>query len=646
MKQLSRCFLFLIFILASTPASPIPAKEKSWIEISSPQFTVFSDAGEKKARRIIHEFEKFHAVIRQFIPSIQASPSIPTIILAAENERSLRSLLPQFWEKRGLAHPSGIFVGGPERNYVALRLDLDDDFRYHIVYHEYVHLLMRLNFPPLATWLSEGLAECFGYAVISDKSALVGRPSPEQLQILRNEQPIPITDLFAVDHESPYYQEESKASIFYAQSWALTHLLLLGDKGTNAPKLWKYLELIQNNVSNDEATAQAFGDLKALERRLNEYILQLSFYSFKVKTPSVKDPKEYPVRTVSSLEINAVQGDFFVSTQRWTEAKEMLDRVLQEDPQNAAAHSSLGFFYQQRNQRDAAQKHFMIAAKSGSQSCLVHYYLGVEESSLGEYEQAESSYRKAIELNPKFAPAYSRLAWTLAMNESKKEEALQFAIKAINLEPGVLHHKITLATVLMRMQRVDEAIQLGEKIESAADSAADRASIKQFLSSARTYQRRLKEQERLREQSGIRESGRNGYRQNEDSNIAYQNIYGENQGILNKREEEYDRRVKAEQEYLKTVEAAKTKGIVAMQGMVTDLQCPDAAIMELHISSNGNQYKFHVANYFEIDYMFIGDAYQEELNPCTDLPKKRVAIKYIATPGAAYAGEIMAMDIY
>ena len=88
MKQLSRCFLFLIFILASTPASPIPAKEKSWIEISSPQFTVFSDAGEKKARRIIHEFEKFHAVIRQFIPSIQASPSIPTIILAAENERS------------------------------------------------------------------------------------------------------------------------------------------------------------------------------------------------------------------------------------------------------------------------------------------------------------------------------------------------------------------------------------------------------------------------------------------------------------------------------------------------------------------------------------------------------------------------------
>jgi hypothetical protein len=34
--------------------------------------------------------------------------------------------------------------------------------------------------------------------------------------------------LFAVDRESPYYNELDKMSIFYAQSWALTHMLMLG----------------------------------------------------------------------------------------------------------------------------------------------------------------------------------------------------------------------------------------------------------------------------------------------------------------------------------------------------------------------------------------------------------------------------------
>ena len=158
------CLKIVIVVLILRPLPLKAAEGGSWIEIRSPHFTVFSDAGEKKARSVTHEFEKFHALIRQFLPSIQSGPSLSPVVIAAKNERTFRSLLPEFWEQKGSMRPSGIFVGGPEKNYIALRIDMDDDYRYHVVYHEYVHLLMRLNYPPLPVWLNEGLAECFGYA--------------------------------------------------------------------------------------------------------------------------------------------------------------------------------------------------------------------------------------------------------------------------------------------------------------------------------------------------------------------------------------------------------------------------------------------------------------------------------------------------
>ena len=39
--------------------------------------------------------------------------------------------------------------------------------------------------------------------------------------------------LFAVDAQSPYYHEENKGSIFYAESWALTHYLFTKDPAEN-----------------------------------------------------------------------------------------------------------------------------------------------------------------------------------------------------------------------------------------------------------------------------------------------------------------------------------------------------------------------------------------------------------------------------
>jgi tetratricopeptide (TPR) repeat protein len=655
------CGCLLISFLLATPLFLEAAKENTWIEIRSPHFTVFSDAGEEKARSVAHEFEKFHAVIGQFMPSIQSGPSIPPIILAAENEKTLRSLLPEFWEEKGLVQPSGIFVGGPEKNYVALRLDMDDDYRYHVIYHEYVHLLIRLNYPPLPTWLEEGLAECFGYTAISDDSSNVGRASPVLLNILQNRQPLSISELFAVDSDSPYYREESKSSIFYAQSWALTHLLLLGDKAAHAPKLWKFLELIQNNVPKDKAAAQAFGDLKELERRLNEYILQLGFYSYKVKTPSIQEPEEYVARVVPSIEIRTLKGDFFVSTKRWTEAKEMLDSVLAEDPQNPEALTSMGVYYVRQNQPEEARKYFLEAAHAGSKSCITHYYVGITALQMKEYQKAETFFREAIRLNSRFAPAYAALAEALAMREETTGTALKLAMQAVKLEPGVLSHQLNLANVLMNLGQVDRAIEYGEEIEAAAESLRDHQDAKHFLLLARRYRDDLRGMELITEEAdspprervkqgmeykslpGFYQTGIDGQ---EATEKALEKAENERQRLLKERETAFNRRAKAEREYSEKVDAARSKSSGTLEGTVFMVNCVDPAVMEIMVETGGTRSKFHVSNYFDTQFRAVDYEPDGGLNPCTDLIGRRVTIKFIATPDAAYAGEIQDLGIY
>jgi hypothetical protein len=48
---------------------------------------------------------------------------------------------------------------------------------------------------------------------------------------LRLKQMLEFKLLFAVDHNSPDYHEKDKMGIFYAESWALAHMLKLGAAG-------------------------------------------------------------------------------------------------------------------------------------------------------------------------------------------------------------------------------------------------------------------------------------------------------------------------------------------------------------------------------------------------------------------------------
>ena len=133
----------------------------------------------------------------------------------------------------------------PDKNYILLRLDAQGAHPFATVYHEYTHFMMRNASDWIPLWLNEGLAEFYQNTDIQDKEVLLGEPNSDDILYLRQNRLLPVITLLKVDQTSPYYHEEQKGSVFYAESWALTHYIEISDaqKDTNrAAKLCRTVD--------------------------------------------------------------------------------------------------------------------------------------------------------------------------------------------------------------------------------------------------------------------------------------------------------------------------------------------------------------------------------------------------------------------
>jgi hypothetical protein len=113
----------------------------------------------------------------------------------------------------------------PEKNYVLILLNAPGEHPYAPIYHEYAHFVQSRTGEWMPLWLTEGWAEFYQTAEILDTEVLIGKLDAPTWQFLERNALLPLSTLFTVDMHSPYYHEEDKGSMFYAESWALTHYL-------------------------------------------------------------------------------------------------------------------------------------------------------------------------------------------------------------------------------------------------------------------------------------------------------------------------------------------------------------------------------------------------------------------------------------
>jgi hypothetical protein len=339
-------------------------------------------------------------------------------------------------------------------------------------------------FPELPIWLSEGLADFFGQSQVNGNTATMGMADPALIEELRQNKLIPLDVLFHVDASSPYYNEENKTSVFYAESWALTHYLMIGDRQAHRQMLVDYASALSSGLSPDQAAAKAFGDLKKLQDELSRYISKFSFSYFQMKAPAELAPTEFQARALTDAEEEAYRGGFFAIRRR-PEAKQILQNAVNLDPKLALAHQNLGIEEYLEGNRDSSLSSISEAVqfdpKNGFARYLRAYLTYSGAGGFPQDSQIEEDLRQAIASKPDFAPANALLGLYLSTRRQSGEEALTYAKKAVSLEPGNTEFIYDLAQVLAQMQRFDEAQYVALRGRSSTRSAGDRARFDQFI---------------------------------------------------------------------------------------------------------------------------------------------------------------------
>jgi tetratricopeptide (TPR) repeat protein len=476
--------LVCLFALAS-PHTSRAAKHDKWFEARSQNFVIVCNAGDKQARKTAVQFEQIRALFRKYLEIASEHPTPVITIMAAKDENSLKELLPEYWATKGHTHPAGIYFTALEQHEIALMLDAPGQNPYETVYHEYYHSLTIPYMPNLPVWIAEGLADFFGNSQVVGDKAYMGEPDDGLIYELRQNSLIPLNVLFNVDHSSPYYNESAKTSIFYAESWALIHYLMLGDKQAHRSMLLAYLTALGQGATSEQAAEKSFGDLKQLQKALSRYIDGSQFYSLNAPAPAVPET-DIKVRELTDAEADAYLGAFQAIRQHPQEAEPLLQEAIQMEPNLAMAYEYLGVAQLFSGDRSAAFASFSKAVSIDPKNALTRYfraYLSVGQSDrlTGNDSQVEEDLRQAIAVDPNFTPPYGMLATYLAATGENLQDALKFAQKAVSLEPGDSNSLLAYAQVLARMKKFDQAQSVALVAQSAATNPGQRSNAASFL---------------------------------------------------------------------------------------------------------------------------------------------------------------------
>src|ERR1700722_2611494 len=408
-------FPILIYIFCALFICPAAsfAGEKPWIEVRSPHFRVLTNGSADDGRRVAHEFEQLRYVFATLFPTFRLDSGAPFVVFAARDEDTAKSLEPRLWKMKG-AKPAGVFHHGWEKQFAMVRLDTWSQGAREVVYHEYTHSILHMNAHWLPTWLDEGIAEFYAYTRFDERHIYVGAPT-ERYRTMATAVPIPIETLITVNQRSPYYHDDDKVQMFYAESWALVHYLTFGPNMDGGKRMNQFFVLIQKGMDQKKAFTQVFGDFAPMDKALQAYMAKFTFTSDILASPNDIDPKSFASRSLTLADTEAELASFHLWTHNLDVARPLVEQALKDDLKLGLAHEEMGFLLFADGKDAQALDEFSQAYTLDATLYLSLFaktmLSPISISDTGADESAfHDALLKILTLNAQFARAYIQLA--------------------------------------------------------------------------------------------------------------------------------------------------------------------------------------------------------------------------------------------
>lgn len=266
MSSIARSLLLALAFLALTPATALA----DWRRAESRHFVVYSDGSERSLRDYTARLERFHGLLRSRFGGPPQDDTRKLPVYLVDDARALRVAMPHLPE--GI---DGYYTASENDIFAILIRGRDDD----LLLHEYTHHFMaNVGQGRLPGWFSEGLAEYYATATVSEAGAAsFGLPNAGRLRQLQQGRWLPMDQLLRA-RGSFDVESQTARGMYYAQSWALTHWLLADPARARA--LGVYLNALNAGSEPLEAWEASFGfPAAALEAQLKAYTRGRLYYS-------------------------------------------------------------------------------------------------------------------------------------------------------------------------------------------------------------------------------------------------------------------------------------------------------------------------------------------------------------------------------
>lgn len=434
--------LFLASILLATAGPAVAAPD--WVRMESQHFELFTNAGERSGRRTILFFEQ----VRDFFLKTGNVGEVPTVPVRIIRFRSPKEFEPY----RPFKAAAAFYMSSPKRDLIVM--GTPGRQTKNAAVHEYVHLLVKHSGAKLPVWLNEGLAELYSTLEPQGKQVAFGKAA----RVLGDRQWLAIRELISVDYASPHFNERDRTKVFYAQSWALTHMLCLSNQYRE--RFSDFLKGVDGDTG-EEAFRWVYGKtLDQVESDFKRYVVQrrlpATVYEVRLNTPAEKPT----VQPATATEVSLVKAGLLVGLDRRDQALEIYRDLARQDPGDWRIPEALGYLASYSGDEESARRHFARAAELEAANPRLYYdFALLLQKADAEPEVIKPVLRKAIALKPDFDDAH-RLLGSILLLEGKAGMALAqlIRVKQISREEAV-HHYQTVAQLYHRLGRIEAARQ-------------------------------------------------------------------------------------------------------------------------------------------------------------------------------------------
>lgn len=313
----------LLFWVAALSAAP------RWRTLETEHCTILSQLSEDDTRQWASGFEQFVAAAQNLLVIDEAMLDRPKLLLFARGHAAdYKPLNPNQEVRHNIA---GMYLG---IGIIALEEGRDYYGTRRVLFHESTHWLLTGAPTTVPLWLNEGLAEVFATFEPGREYGVVGLSFGPHVDQLQQTGWVPWAEVLRATHRDPLYREDSRAWLFYAQSWLFAHRLLFDDPAEGRLALDRHTRARQHGADPTRAFTIAIErDFVKVEAQLQNYLRKTAFKPRRLARPAAATISA-PFARAEHLATEETLAKLAISVRRADIASAHIERVRALAPES------------------------------------------------------------------------------------------------------------------------------------------------------------------------------------------------------------------------------------------------------------------------------------------------------------------------